>query len=101
LIDAARELNNIGKLIIPIIDDAHLIPIHALRKLRLLLEDFPENHNLILFGQSSFNATLQLRINEDIRSRVTYSATLPACRTRESASSSTANSTEPDSPTPP
>ena len=78
LITAARELHNKGKLIIPIIDDAHLIPIEALRKLRLLLEDFPRNHNLILFGQSSFNHTLQLRVNEDIRSRVTYSAELPA-----------------------
>ena len=43
-----------------------------------MLEDFPKNHNLILFGQSSFNLTLQLRINGDIRSRVTYSAELPA-----------------------
>lgn len=78
LIKEARELNNKGKLIIPIIDDAHLIPVEALRKLRLLLEDFPKNHNLILFGQSDFNTTLQLRPNEDIRNRVTYSVTLPA-----------------------
>lgn len=78
LINEARELNNKGKLIIPIIDDAHLIPIDALRKLRLLLEDFPKNHNLILFGQSEFNHTLQLRPNEDIRNRVTYSANLTA-----------------------
>jgi MSHA biogenesis protein MshM len=77
LIREARALNNKGKLIIPIIDDAHLIPIDALRKLRLLLEDFPKNHNLILLGQSAFNTTLQLRPNEDIRSRITYSATLP------------------------
>jgi MSHA biogenesis protein MshM len=77
LIDEARTLNHKGKLIIPIIDDAHLIPIEALRKLRLLLEDFPKNHNLILLGQNSFNHTLQLRVNEDIRSRITYSATLP------------------------
>ena len=53
------------------------MPVDALRKLRLLLEDFPKNHNLILLGQSSFNMTLQLRVNEDIRSRITYSATLP------------------------
>src|SRR5690606_12413557 len=76
LVHEARELNNKGKLVIPIIDDAHLVPVEALRKLRLLLEDFPKNHNLILFGQSGFNHTLQLRINEDIRSRVTYSAKL-------------------------
>jgi type II secretory pathway predicted ATPase ExeA len=77
LVREARALNHKGKLIIPIIDDAHLIPIEALRKLRLLLEDFPKNHNLILLGQESFNTTLQLRPNEDIRSRITYSATLP------------------------
>ena len=55
-----------------------MIPIDALRKLRLLLEDFPKNHNLILLGHSSFNTTIQLRANDDIRTRVTYSATLPA-----------------------
>ena len=76
LIEQARELNHKGKNIIPIIDDAHLIGIEALRKLRLLLEDFPKNHNLILFAQNSFNTTLQLRQNEDIRGRITYSATL-------------------------
>ncbi|NOZ72535.1 MAG: AAA family ATPase [Chloroflexi bacterium] len=74
LINCARALNGKGKLVIPIIDDAHLIPIEALRKLRLLLEDFPKNHNLVLLGQPSLNTTLQLRINEDIRSRITYSA---------------------------
>jgi len=76
LISCARELNAKGKQIIPIIDDAQLIPIDALRKLRLLLEDFPKNHNLVLLGQPDFNTTLQLRVNEDIRSRITYSATL-------------------------
>jgi type II secretory pathway predicted ATPase ExeA len=74
LIQEAKNLNAKGKLIIPIIDDAHLVPIEALRKLRLLLEDFPKNHNLILFGQPSLNTTLQLGINHDIRSRITYSA---------------------------
>ncbi len=76
LISEARALNTRGKHIIPIIDDAHLIPVEALRRLRLLLEDFPKNHNLILFGQSAFNTTLQLRVNDDIRTRITYSATL-------------------------
>lgn len=77
LINEAHALNRKGKLIIPIIDDAHLVPIEALRKLRLLLEDFPKNHNLVLIGQNSFNNTLQLRVNEDIRSRITYSTTFP------------------------
>jgi len=74
LIAEARNLNAKGKSIIAIIDDAHLIPIDALRRLRLLLEDFPKNHNLILIGQPQLNTTLQLRINHDIKSRVTYSA---------------------------
>lgn len=74
LIHEAKNLNAKGKLIVPIIDDAHLVPIAALRKLRLLLEDFPKNHNLILFGQPALNTTLQLSINHDIRSRITYSA---------------------------
>lgn len=78
LIAAARDLNRKGKHIIPIIDDAHLIPIEALRKLRLLLEDFPKNHNLILIGQPALNTTLQLLINRDIRDRITYSANLEA-----------------------
>ena len=63
LIAEARNLNTKGKLIIPIIDDAHLLPVEALHKLRLLLEDFPKNHNFILLGQPSLNTTLQLRLN--------------------------------------
>jgi len=46
LILKACNLNSRGKLIIPIIDDAHLLPPEALHKLRLLLEDFPKNHKL-------------------------------------------------------
>lgn len=76
LVTEARDLNRKGKNIIPIIDDAHLIPVEALRKLRLLLEDFPKNHNLILIGQPALNTTLQLRINHDIKTRITYSANL-------------------------
>ena len=38
-------------MIAPIIDDAHLMEMDCLRKLRLLFEDFPKNHNLILIGQ--------------------------------------------------
>lgn len=74
LITEARNLNSRGKLIIPIIDDAHLLPPEALHKLRLLLEDFPKNHNLILFGQPQLNTTLQLRHHADFKTRITYSA---------------------------
>ena len=44
-----------------------------LRKLRLLLEDFPKNHNLILIGQVELLASLDLAVNQDLKSRVTYS----------------------------
>ena len=81
LIAEARALHGKGKHLIPIIDDAHLIPVEALRKLRLLMEDFPRNHNLILIGQPALNTTLQLRINHDLKSRVTYSAKLEALTT--------------------
>jgi hypothetical protein len=78
LINEARTYNAQGKTIIPIIDDAHLLPIDALHKLRLLLEDFPKNHNLILIGQPALNTTLQLSQQQDLKSRVTYSAKIDA-----------------------
>jgi MSHA biogenesis protein MshM len=51
LIAEARHLHTKGKHIIPIIDDAHLVPVEALRK---------------------------LRINHDLKTRITYSARLEA-----------------------
>ena len=78
LINEARAYNAKGKTIIPIIDDAHLLPVEALHKLRLMLEDFPKNHNLILIGQPSLNTTIQLRPQQDLKSRVTYSAKIDA-----------------------
>jgi type II secretory pathway predicted ATPase ExeA len=44
-----------------------------LRQLRLLFEDFPKNHNLVLIGQPRLLANLDLGVNHDIKSRVTYS----------------------------
>jgi type II secretory pathway predicted ATPase ExeA len=76
LIAEARAQNARGKTLIPIIDDAHLLPVEALHKLRLMLEDFPKNHNLILIGQPALNTTLQLCGQLDIKSRITYSAKL-------------------------
>jgi MSHA biogenesis protein MshM len=63
-------------MLVPIIDDAHLMPTDCLRKLRLLCEDFPRSHNLVLIGQPPLLQSLALSINEEIRSRVTYSALL-------------------------
>jgi len=41
--------------------------------LRLLFEDFPKNHNLIQIGRANLLASLDLGVNHDIKSRVTYS----------------------------
>jgi len=73
LIEEALRINRLGHMLAPIIDDAHLLPLDALRRLRLLFEDFPKNHNLVLFAQPSLLTRLALTINDDIRSRVTYS----------------------------
>ena len=73
LIEEAFSLNRTGKTLITIIDDAHLMDMTTLRKLRLLFEDFPKNHNLILIGQPDLLSNLALNVNQDIKSRVTYS----------------------------
>lgn len=56
-----------------LIDEAHLLTSDALRKLRLLVDKFPKKHNLVLFGQSDLMHYLSLTINQDIKSRITYS----------------------------
>lgn len=77
LIEAAWKVNSDGKMLVPIIDDAHLMDVECLRKLRLLFEDFPKNHNLVLIAQPQLMHKLYLTVNEDIRSRVTYSVKVP------------------------
>jgi len=77
LIEAGWKINQEGKMLVPIIDDAHLMDVECLRKLRLLFEDFPKNHNLVLFAQPLLMHKLHLTVNEDIKSRVTYSVKLP------------------------
>jgi MSHA biogenesis protein MshM len=76
LIEAAHRINQQGKMLAPIIDDAHLMDVDSLRKLRLLFEDFPKNHNLILLAQPHLLHKLSLAVNDDIKSRVTYSVVL-------------------------
>lgn len=76
LIEEAYNLNKHGKNIIVIIDDAHLMDMTTLRKLRLLFDDFPKNHNIILAGQTQLLHNMALTVNEDIKSRVTYSVIL-------------------------
>jgi MSHA biogenesis protein MshM len=77
LVQEAFRVHRAGKMLVPIIDDAHLMHTDCLRKLRLLFEDFPRSHNLVLIGQPPLLQTLALSINEEIRSRVTYSVVLP------------------------
>ena len=76
LIEEAYTLNRQGKMLVIIIDDAHLMDINNLRKLRLLFEDFPKNHNIILIGQPELLYNMSLKVHEDIKSRVTYSTIL-------------------------
>ncbi len=77
LIERAKHINGQGKMLAIIIDDAHLMDIACLRRLRLLLEDFPKNHNLILMAQPSLLNNLSLAVHEDIKSRITYSVLMP------------------------
>ena len=50
-------------MLVPLIDDAHLMP--------------ADLHNLVLIGQQPLLQSLSLSIHEEIRSRVTYSVVLP------------------------
>jgi type II secretory pathway predicted ATPase ExeA len=74
LIEQAFAMNRQGKTLMTLIDDAQLLDMRTLRKLRLLFGDFPKNHNLILVGHPILMAKLSLKANEDICGRITYSA---------------------------
>lgn len=76
LIQAAYAQVKARKTLYILIDEAHLLEIGVLRKLRLLFERFPKSHNLVLFGQPELLHALSLSANQDIKSRITYSATL-------------------------
>jgi type II secretory pathway predicted ATPase ExeA len=73
LIEEANSLKRQGKNIVIIIDEAHWMDIDTLRRLRLLFEEFPKNHNVILIGQPELLNNINLSVNQDIKSRVTYS----------------------------
>ena len=72
VIEQAHLLHRNGKAIALTIDEAHLLAPQHLRKLRLLLEESPGNYAIVLFAQSE----LALYVNEDLRSRITYSTIL-------------------------
>lgn len=73
LIKAAFAAVRERQTIYTLIDEAHLLDMAVLRKLRLLFDQFPKKHNLILFGQRDLMYYLSMRVNEDLKSRVTYS----------------------------
>jgi MSHA biogenesis protein MshM len=85
LIAEAFRLHRQGRMLALLIDDAHLLDIHCLRKLRLLLGEFPASHNLILFSQTELIPTLRLIVNQDLNSRVTYSVVLKRLTAEASA----------------
>jgi type II secretory pathway predicted ATPase ExeA len=74
ILKVARTLNARGKCLIFIIDDAHLIPQELLKRIRMLLEDFPKNRNLVLIGHLELMSIIKRRDHEDILSRITNSA---------------------------
>ena len=76
VIEQAYKLHQAGKAIALTIDDAHLLAPQHLRKLRLLLEESPGNYAIVLFAQTELLAQLALYVNEDLHSRITYSAIL-------------------------
>lgn len=59
-----------------LIDEAHLLDVTVLRKLRLLFERFPKRHNWVLLGHPELLTRLFLMCNEDIKSRISYSKTI-------------------------
>lgn len=73
LIEAAYKHVKNNKTLYILIDEAHLLDMATLRKLRLLFDKFPKKYNLVLFGQIELMHYLSMTINEDLKSRITYS----------------------------
>lgn len=76
LIQAAYRHVQSQKNLYIVIDEAHLLDIDILRKLRLLFERFPKKHNLVLLGHPELLHRLSMMCNEDIKSRISYSRQL-------------------------
>lgn len=73
LIQAAYRHVQSQKTLYIVIDEAHLLDVGILRKLRLLFERFPKKHNLVLLGHPELMFRLSMMCNEDIKSRISYS----------------------------
>ncbi|MEJ2045954.1 MAG: hypothetical protein P8X89_22075 [Reinekea sp.] len=76
LIQTAYKHIRDQKTLYPLIDEAHLLDINTLRKLRLLFDKFPPKHNLIWFGQPELLHHLAMQVNADLKIRITYSVNL-------------------------
>ncbi|MFQ3247199.1 MAG: MSHA biogenesis protein MshM [Arenicella sp.] len=76
LINSAFNHIRQRKTLYTLIDEAHSLDMIVLRKLRLLFDRFPKKHNLVLFGQRDLLYYLSLNVNQDIKSRITYSASI-------------------------
>ena len=50
------------KTLYTLIDEAHLLDMNVLRKLRLLFDRFPKKHNLVLFGQRDLLYFLSMNV---------------------------------------
>lgn len=73
LIEVAYRHVRDRKTIYTLIDEAHLIDMTVLRKLRLLFDQFPKKHNIVLLGQTELMFYLSMKVNEDLKSRITFS----------------------------
>lgn len=73
LIQAAWRHVQSQKTLYLVIDEAHLLDIQILRKLRLLFDRFPNKHNLVLLGHAELMVRLSMLCNADIKSRISYS----------------------------
>ena len=76
LIQTAYKHIRDRKTLYTLIDEAHLLDLHTLRKLRLLFDKFPPKHNLVLFAQPELLHQLAMQVTAELKSRVTYSANL-------------------------
>jgi type II secretory pathway predicted ATPase ExeA len=76
LIQAAYRHVQSHKNLYIVVDEAHLLDVTILRKLRLLFERFPKKHNLVLLGHPELMYRLSMLCNEDIKSRISYSRQL-------------------------
>lgn len=65
-LEEAHRINHARKMLASIIDDARLIDVRDVRRLHLLFEGFPKNHNLVLVAPPEFLTKPARTSNEDL-----------------------------------